>query len=762
MNHPGVQKNRFISFTWIFVITGRSDAPFAMFPGLSKTPLFPLFVALAAVHPLVAQAGEDLRLVDRDDAPIVRATVTVVGWPATAVTDGDGRFRLAPAPAPPFGLVIFGPDGALLGTAQVTALVTSADRELRLIPADTVQVVSGVAPTTLSSPAAASTLISREEQERTRPLRLVETLEAIPGAENVGSGQSAVPALRGLARGRTLILIDDARVTAERRAGPSATYLNPFALETVEIVRGPGTVAYGADAIGGVIHARTPLPRTDASSARFEVAAGVGEPFASGAVEANVDLGSSALLAQVHQRSFGDYDSPEGEVDNSSARDRGVLLRGLLPLGTETRLLLGLQVDQGRDIARPATDTDSRRTVYPEEDSERFTAALDLPGGGGFSTIEVRAFFGRYRLVTERRTLDPSRPRIDRADVESDDASLRVVARHPTPRGYFRVGLDVVSRFGLEATNEQLYDPPGEPATPVNANRTIESARRIAGGLFVEAEHGFSGGGVMLAGGLRGDSVDTRNRGGFFGDRTTEQSAVSGYAAVRWRPLDRFAASLQVARGFRDPSLSDRYFRGVTARGVITGNPDLEPETSRQVDLALRGTLGRLTLALYGYLYRIEDLIERFEVAEDEFAFRNRGEQELRGLELEADWVFSEKLSTRLTFGTARGEILDDGSDPDDVPATALTASLIHRPTPRVWWQARLVAVDRDDRPGPNEKVTPSWVILDASAGVRLGRVFELRLLLGNITDRAYPASTDDRAPLAPGRSAALSLTGRF
>ena len=71
---------------------------------------------------------------------------------------------------------------------------------------------------------------------------------------------TAVPSIRGLARGRTLILIDNARVTTERRAGPSATYLNPFFLEAVEISRGPGSVAYGSDAFGGIIHARTRRP----------------------------------------------------------------------------------------------------------------------------------------------------------------------------------------------------------------------------------------------------------------------------------------------------------------------------------------------------------------------------------------------------------------------------------------------------------------------------------------------------------------------
>ena len=63
--------------------------------------------------------------------------------------------------------------------------------------------------------------------------------------------------MRGLARGRTLILIDGARVTSERRVGPSATYMDPSVMDSVDVARGPGSVAYGSDAFGGVISVRT-------------------------------------------------------------------------------------------------------------------------------------------------------------------------------------------------------------------------------------------------------------------------------------------------------------------------------------------------------------------------------------------------------------------------------------------------------------------------------------------------------------------------
>jgi outer membrane receptor protein involved in Fe transport len=237
---------------------------------------------------------------------------------------------------------------------------------------------------------------------------------------------------------------------------------------------------------------------------------------------------------------------------------------------------------------------------------------------------------------------------------------------------------------------------------------------------------------------------------------------VSGYGALRWRLGDGWEASLQLARGFRDARLSDRYFKGVTGRGEVTGNPDLDPETSRQLDLALRGKAGPLQIAAYGYLYRIRDLIERYRIDEDSFGFRNRNEEEIHGFELEADWLMRPKLSLRTTIGLARGEIREDGSDPDDIPADTLTLSLHHRPTERIWWRLDATAVDADERPGPTERETHGYGVFDAAAGYRFDHGLELRLLLGNLTDKSYLSSSDEKAPLAPGRSAAIVLAGRF
>jgi outer membrane receptor for ferrienterochelin and colicin len=118
-------------------------------------------------------------------------------------------------------------------------------------------VVSGAAPGIESTPGAAATTIAGRDVQVRQPTNLMQALDSVAGVNQVSEGQAAVPAVRGLARGRTLILIDGARVTSERRVGPSAMALDPSVIDAVDVARGPGSVAYGSDAFGGVIAIRT-------------------------------------------------------------------------------------------------------------------------------------------------------------------------------------------------------------------------------------------------------------------------------------------------------------------------------------------------------------------------------------------------------------------------------------------------------------------------------------------------------------------------
>lgn len=730
-----------------------------------KTVQLRILILVTLIAGTVSAAEQTLfRLLDSSGSPVAHARVSVVGSQGSVATDPNGWFSLDPLPPVPFDVAIADERGAWKGLVGVETVSAERPNEIRLPAPEevSVTVIAGVSPSTAAPPASASSVLSKAEVLQQRPAQLGDALADIPGAGRLEEGHSIVPSIRGLARSRTLLLLDDARVTAERRAGASAGFLDPFSVENIEVVRGPGSVAYGSDALGGVIHARTPLPRLDDFGVRVELAGGIGENGASGGIETNIPLGPDAFLIQYHQRLFGDYDAPSGQVDNSASRDRGLLVRGLFPAGS-SRLFFGLQLDRVRDMGKPATDSQVTRAYYPEENSSRLTFGADLPGKFGFESIEVRSFVGADRLITNRERLPAAGTtrRLSQSDIAADDASLRVSARKPLPQGEICIGVDLNGRFGLTALNRFVdYDTIGGISSRKEES-AITSARRIDAGLFAESERVFLSSRLKLAAGLRGDVVSTTNKGGYFGAVSTRSSALSGFAAFTFFPRANLSTTLQYAHGFRDPLLSERYFRGVSGRGFVVGNPRLSPETSEQFDLAIRATLGPVRAAAYGYVYRISDLIERY-MSGESFYFRNRGEVEIRGAELEIDGNLRKDFSVRIAAGVTSGRVIDDDSPAADIPPHSISLTLHHQASSRVWWRSRVAAYAADDLPGPTEIRTPGYTTVDFSSGLTLRKGLEAQIVLRNVLDRNYPATSDIAAVSAPGRSATLVLSGEF
>ncbi len=730
-----------------------------------------ILVGWALTQALVAPCASALegRVVDREDGrPVANAEVTVVGRTHATRTDPDGRFVLVPDPAPPFELLVVLPGGRYASPILVDELPAQGPVLVEVAPMidASVTVGPGAHPGIQTAPANGSTLVSRDDLRARQPQNLAQALENTPGVSSASEGQAAVPTIRGLAQGRSVILIDGARVTAERRIGPSATYLDPFVLESVAVARGPGSVAYGSDAFGGLILARTRRPRPGGDLA-FRLAGTLGSGVPQGRAGFEVESGITAhqgVLFAAHYREFEDYHSPAGEVPNSGNEDRGYLARYVCVLKRGV-FSLGLQEDRGRDIERPRTDSEIVRFYYPREDSTRLTASYESGPVRGLDAAEIALFLGDYRLLTDQdRVATATDPRqIARADVSARDFGLRAVAAKHWGQTRLDFGAEVHGRWNLEAEDVVItFDSSGERSGHETMS-TVESAQRIDSGLFVSAE-GAVGPVVSVAAGLRIDRSQSENEGGFFGDTSRTESQPAGFASLTLGPFSGFSWTLQAARGFRDARLSDRYFRGVTGAGFITGNPDLESETSDQFDLALRHTGPRWRSAIYLYDYRIDDLIERYEdeSREDFFFFRNHGRARIRGVEIETQAELRGQVTLHVVAGLAEGETRDDGLPLDDIQPESLAVRLRKGFGERGFFQVRGAYFGQDDEPGPNEVASGSYELFDATLGWKATPNLELQLLLRNLLDESYALGTDRRSPVAPGVSGSLSALATF
>jgi len=494
---------------------------------------------------------------------------------------------------------------------------------------------------------------------------------------------------------------------------------------------------------------------------RLDAALGAGTPQQRAALALTHGVARGGALLAVHLRNFEDWRSPEGEVFNSGARDRGVLARfdHVLAGGL---LSASWQGDFGRDVERPRDNSRTVRFHYPEEDSRRLNLSWERGTPGSLSRLGVTAFAGRHSLVTDQdRYATATTPRnVERAEVSASDFHLRGYAHKPAGAARLEAGLDLNARADLHAVEVRLgYAASGEEAARSDLV-AVEDARRVDTGAYASVDAPV-GRGVSLAGGLRGDRVTSRNRGGHFGRHEADLVAVSGFASATLGPLRGVSTTIQLARGFRDPFLSDRYYRGPSGRGFITGSPDLEAETSVQLDLAVRYASGAFRSAAYAYDYRIHGLIERYETVADSFLFRNRGRARVRGLEAEAQVALPARLSLELAAHVIRGVALDDGAALDAIPPPTLTAR-VRRDFGRAAGWVRLGAFGRLGEPGPTERERAGYALLDGGVDLRLGSRLELRLLGRNLLDKAYRVGPDSRAVYAPGLTGVATMTLRF
>lgn len=685
--------------------------------------------------------------------------VSLLGEGRNTLTAEDGGFRFYPPPQFPVRLVAVAPDGRVFGPIEVESPVSRL--ELPPTLTETMSVVSGAAPHLDLLPGSVAELLTAGDLEAQKPTRLFQALEEVPGGGRLGDGPDAVPALRNLARGRTLLILDGARVNAERRAGPSLTFLEPLTLEAIEVARGPASVAYGSDAFGGVIQVLTREPAWGGSSLRFSMEVGaLGEPGRAAYASASragskLDLGFDAYYRDMeNQRAGGDEEilNSSFEAVGGSLQARWLLGRGLL----RTRMA----VDRVTDLGKASVDSQTIRSFYPEEVSRRVVLRfsglfLEL---GEFHGV---AGWGPYAITLDRdrQPTATSNRRVDRAITRAEDFELRGVLERAAQGGRLRLGVDLRGRMDLEAITEVIrFADDGQTPLRVDRTRAIEDASQVLSAGFAAWDRPL--GEAMTVGlGLRGDRIQTRNRGGFFGSRRVNREALSGNLAWTWRVKETVQWVVQAARGFRSPTLSDRYFRGPSGRGFITGNPELDPETSWQLDSRLDWQLGASRFVLSAYRYEIRDLIERYRV-ENDFYFRNRGQVQISGIELDGQGHWGKEWSWRWSavrsWGkTASGEAIDD-----ILPPHVLGTLRWNRDRFASWLQVTVFS--RHDKPGPTEVERPGFARVDLGASQRFRDTASLSLLVRNVFDRRYTASPDEAADRAPGRTVLLSLSWKL
>ncbi|HEX7879164.1 MAG TPA: TonB-dependent receptor, partial [Candidatus Eisenbacteria bacterium] len=243
----------------------------------SSLPSVLVMAALVAstIPALAAESTPGLRghLSSESGAALDEVEVIILELKREARTDENGNFQFGEIPQGTYTVMIQG-----LGFAPVTrtlALPTGEPLEVtlesRVLEMAGVEVTGSRVPRpALDSPLPTARL-SHHELERETGISVAHAVEELPGVRVVSTGQQiGKPMIRGLTGARVLMLDDGHRIEDYSWSDEDGPSVDPTSAERIEVVRGPASLMYGSDAIGGVINTLPPeVPETEEGEAAF-------------------------------------------------------------------------------------------------------------------------------------------------------------------------------------------------------------------------------------------------------------------------------------------------------------------------------------------------------------------------------------------------------------------------------------------------------------------------------------------------------------
>ena len=601
-----------------------------------------------------------------------------------------------------------------------------------------------VAPDSVAS----TVTVLRGDDLRAQGVHFVgDALRQVPGAHVVQGGPYGSAAslfVRGGESDYVKVLVDGVPVNQ-----PGGFYdfasLTTDNVERIEILRGPGSVLYGSDAIAGVIQIVT-RQGADGVQAR---AAGEGGSFGSARWEASAlgggdAIGWSASLSRL--TSDGTYEF-NNEYRNTVASGRFRARAG----ARTTLSLTGRYHDAKYHFPTDFTGVPVDRNQFTTDE----TAAFALDVGHRFSeAVEAQLLLGRSDIETsfENPADPPPGPGFassDRTSTDRTSADARVQLTLPK-------GIRGLAGASVEAERQEVIGSFSEGRDNV--------------GLYAQAT-ALPVSRLQLTAGGR---VDENEK---FGTFWTYRAAALAFAS----PTTRIRAS--VGTGFKEPSFFENFDSPFSV-----GNPDLRPERSFSVEGGVEQDFaeGLVGVGITVFAQRFRDLIQFTFVPPQPGGpnYFNVAAANANGVEAALNLRPAGPVRGSLAYTRVASEVTDAGFDSGEAatfvegqrllrrPKDALTVRLESFLAGRVRLGALLTWVgSRDDIrfgqfPEPNQRVElPSYTTLDLSSVVtvlpRRGGTpgLDLTARVENIFDESYEQAV---AFPARGRGVFVGLATRI
>jgi len=221
----------------------------------------------------------------------------------------------------------------------------------------------------------------------------------------------------------------------------------------------------------------------------------------------------------------------------------------------------------------------------------------------------------------------------------------------------------------------------------------------------------------------------------------------------------RLSLLANVGRSFRFPSISELFYTGLTGRGTVFGNLDLEPEKSLNLDIGLRYLHDKFFASIYGFRNSISNMIQKYSgLVEEEFFYRNLSQARISGLEGELYLSVFKDVELYVNFHHIKGREKDSDTYLNYIPSSRLRLWTKFS-LGRFWLEPKVTLAASHKNPGPLEKEIDAYSLFNAIIGCNISSKVTLHAIVQNLFDQTYRFSADEQGVDAPGRGFVLKVS---
>ncbi|WP_276503179.1 TonB-dependent receptor plug domain-containing protein [Terrimonas pollutisoli] len=614
-----------------------------------------------------------------------------------------------------------------------------------------------------------------EKNSRTTPEALMGTNGVFVQKTNHGGGSLFV---RGVTGNQTLILVDGIRLNNSTfRYGPNQ-YLNtidPFTIKRIEVAKGTGSVQYGTDAIGGVVHVLTIDPQfaTGKSALHGRV---IGKYITDDMEktirgEAMYSGKKFALITGIVKKNFGDLRGGDttGRQSPSGYDEWSLDMKAKILLKKNIQLTLANQFLQQKNVPVYHKIVLENFAVNEMDPQQRLLsyARMNMQGKSSFFK-ETEITFSYQQSIEGRNSR------------KNGSSSLRKERDEINTIGFTA---DVFSEFTKVWTAnsgvELYYDNVGSTRQDINTQTGISASKRGLypddsryGNYSLYSLHHVGFGKWIVDAGLRFNTFDIRVSDTTLGNVKISPSAWVGNAALMYQLTKNQTVYAAFSSGYRAPNVDDMGTLGIVDFRYELPTSDLKPERSQHTELGYKFQAKRLSGTVAAYYMHLTDLISRVKMdgqvigGYQVYQKENTESAFIKGIETELNWNAIKNINITGGIAYAYGQSLSRNEPLRRIPP--FNGRLMSTYRNNKWFaaaelqsassQKRLAQGDKDDNRIPAGG-TPGWKVFNLFGGYKFS-IVQLNAGIQNIFNEDY--RTHGSGINAVGRSAWLSVNFNF